>query len=129
MEKKNKIEEELMLIKKEKEKADKRLLKFEIIFGIFSLMFMFVMIIVAAYIDMKTWIRVVLIVVGFAQFLAMTFIALRIEQVAGHYECKLCHTKYVPSYKQVLLAMHIGWTRYLQCPNCHKKSWDKKVTD
>ncbi|MBR1987519.1 MAG: hypothetical protein IKA36_00615 [Clostridia bacterium] len=129
MEKKNKLEEELVMIKKEKEESDKRLLKFEIMFGIFSLAFMFVLILIAANLDMPTWLRVVLIVVGFAQFLAMMFVCIRIEQVAGHYECKLCHEKYVPTYKQTLLAMHIGWTRYMKCPHCSQKSWDKKVTD
>ena len=42
---------------------------------------------------------------------------------------KKCKYKYIPSYKQVLFAMHSGRTRYMRCPKCHKKSWNKKVID
>ena len=55
------------------------------------------------------------------------FIALKFEVDAGYYECKRCHHKYVPTYMQVLLAPHISTTRYLKCPECHKRSYSKKV--
>ena len=29
--------------------------------------------------------------------------------------------------KSVFLAMHMNRTRYMKCPECGKKSWDKKV--
>ena len=57
----------------------------------------------------------------------MCFFALRIEQIAGYYKCRKCHHKYVPTYNNVLWAMHIGRTRYMKCPECGKKSWQKKV--
>ena len=37
--------------------------------------------------------------------------------------------KYIPTYKQVLFAVHSGRTRYKRCPKCHKKTWNKKVND
>lgn len=55
------------------------------------------------------------------------FIALKFEVDAGYYECKKCHNRFVPTYKEVLMAMHFGTTRHLKCPKCHKKSWAKKV--
>ena len=42
-------------------------------------------------------------------------------------ECKKCGHRYVPTFKAVNLAMHMGRTRYLKCPECGKKSWQKKV--
>ena len=42
-------------------------------------------------------------------------------------ECKECHQTFVPTYLQVLFAPHINRTRYMKCPNCGKKSWQKKV--
>ena len=30
-------------------------------------------------------------------------------------------------FKSVLWAMHVNRTRYLKCPKCEKKSWNKKV--
>ena len=60
-------------------------------------------------------------------FLIAGFIALKFEVDAGYYECKNCHHKFVPTYKEVLFAMHMSTTRYLKCPKCHKRSWAKKV--
>ena len=48
-------------------------------------------------------------------------------QVAGYYQCKKCGHKYIPTYKEVKMAMHMGRTRYLKCPCCKQKSWNKKV--
>lgn len=48
-------------------------------------------------------------------------------QLAGYYECRKCNYKYIPSYNSVLFAMHTGRTRYMKCPHCGKKSWQKKV--
>lgn len=55
------------------------------------------------------------------------FIALKFEVDAGYYECKNCHHKFVPTYKEVMFATHISTTRHLKCPKCHKRSWAKKV--
>ena len=60
-------------------------------------------------------------------FLIAGFIALKFELDAGYYECKNCHNKFIPTYKEVMFAMHISTTRYLKCPKCHKRSWAKKV--
>ena len=52
---------------------------------------------------------------------------LKLEKDIGYYECKNCHYKFIPTYKEVLLTTHIGTTRYLKCPKCNEKSWNKKV--
>ncbi len=54
-------------------------------------------------------------------------IALKIETEEGYYECQKCHHKYIPSYQQVYFAMHYGRTRYMKCPHCQKRSWQKKI--
>ena len=64
---------------------------------------------------------------GSVQFIICMMFALRIEQVAGYYECAKCGNRYVPSYKAVNLAPHMGRTRYMKCPKCGKMSWQKKV--
>ena len=76
---------------------------------------------------MSTWLRIVLIVLGLVHFIIGVNVCLKIEKDAGFYECGHCHHKYVPTYKQVLFAMHLGRTRYMKCPNCNKKSWSKKT--
>ena len=120
-------EQNLLEMKKQKEEADKRLLKMEIIIGVLSTLIFLVLAFVASFVEMKTWIRVLLIAFGFITFIIGVHYALIIEQTAGYYECAKCHHKYVPTYKSVFLAMHSGRTRYMKCPKCNKKSWNKKV--
>lgn len=69
------------------------------------------------------------LVIGISTLLLVVaaFIALKFEVDAGYYECKKCHHKFVPTYKEVLFAMHMSTTRYLKCPECHQRSWAKKV--
>ena len=122
-----KSEKNLLEMIKQKEQADKRLLSLEIATGLMSVMFLFSMIFIAALIEMQDWLKVVLIVFGFVIFMIGILVALRIEQVAGCYECKKCGHKYVPTYRSVYLATHMGRTRYMKCPSCGKKSWQKKV--
>ena len=121
------LENNLLEIIKQKEQADKRLLSIEVFIGITATIVLFALVFVAAFIQMETWLRVSLIAFGFILFLAGCFYALRIEQVAGYYECEHCKHRYVPTYKAVNMAMHMGRTRYIRCPQCGKKSWQKKV--
>lgn len=71
--------------------------------------------------------QILVVVISTIVFLIAGFISLKFEVDAGYYECKKCHHKFVPTYKNVLWAMHMGTTRYLKCPECNKRSWSKKV--
>ena len=122
-----KAEELLLEMKKQKEEADKRLLTMEIVIGALSSFILLVLVFVASFIEMKSWIRILLISFGFITFIIGLYNALKIEQTAGYYECAKCHHKYVPTYKSVFLAIHSGRTRYMKCPKCNEKSWNKKV--
>lgn len=120
-------EQNLLEMKKQKEDADKRLLTMEIIIGALSTLILLVLVFVASFVEMKNWIRILLISFGFITFIIGVYNALKIEQTAGYYECAKCHYKYVPTYKSVFFAMHSGRTRYMRCPKCNEKSWNKKV--
>ena len=125
---KEKYEETLLLMVKEKERSDRYLLMIEWIVGILSILVLLIPIIVAAYAPFeKEWLRVLVMFSGFLPCFVGFFFALRIEQIAGYYECGVCAHKYVPSYKAISFAMHIGRTRYMKCPKCQKRSWQKKV--
>ena len=121
------IEKKLIEAIKAKEAADKRLLVLEVIVGIFSAIILFVPIILAALLSLEDWQRVVILLSGVAPAFVGFFFALKIEQVAGYYECKKCGHQYVPTYKSVNMAPHMGRTRYMKCPECHEKSWQKKI--
>ena len=121
------LENNLLEMVKQKEAADKRLLTLEIFIGITATVVLFALIFIAAFVEMEIWLKVSLIVLGFILFLAGCFYAVRIEQVAGYYACIECGHRYIPTYKAVNLAMHMGRTRFMRCPKCSKKSWQKKV--
>ena len=121
------MENNLLEMIKQKEKSDKKLLSLEVFIGITATVILFVFIALAAFVQMETWLRVSIVVFGFAVFLAGCFYALHIEQTAGYYECQKCKHRYVPEYGSVFAAMHMGRTRYMKCPECGKKSWQKKV--
>ena len=120
------MENQLLEMVKEKERADKRLLAIEIFVGVVSLAVMFALIIVASLAPIEEWLRTTLILIGFAPVLIATPFMLKIEQTAGYYECSKCGHKYVPAYKSVFMAMHMGRTRYMRCPECKQISWQKK---
>ena len=124
---KEKFEQNMLDMVKQKEEADKKLLGLEILIGIFSMIILLGFTFVAAFVEMQEWLRIVLIVVGFIVCMIGIGFAIRIEQTAGYYECRKCHHKYVPTYNSVLWAMHYGRTRYMKCPECNERSWQKKV--
>ena len=124
------MEKSLIEMVKQKEQSDKRLLTLEIVIGLTSTIFLFAMLavgIIFMTLEKPIWAFLLPVGVGFVQFIICMAFALRIEQVAGFYECRECGHRYVPSYKSVNLAMHMGRTRYMKCPKCGKKSWQKKV--
>ena len=122
-----KLEKQLLEVVKQKEEADKRLLALEWVVGILSVIVLIVPIIIAAYVQMEDWLRVLLVFSGFIPCIVGFCWAIKIEQVAGYYKCAHCGHKYVPTMKSVLWSMHMGRTRYMRCPECGEKSWQKKV--
>lgn len=121
------LENKLIEMVKQKEESDKRLLNMEIIVGVICIAFMLTLTAVASLIQMEEWLRILLIFAGLAPLLIATPFMLKIEQVAGYYECKCCGHRYVPTLQQVTIAQHMGRTRKMKCPECGKKSWQKKV--
>lgn len=122
-----KLENNLLDMIRQKEQADKRLLFLETVVGISATVIMFALVLLATFVQMASWLRVALLALGFALFFAGCFYALRIEQVAGYFACKECGYRYVPTYKAVNMAPQMFGIRYMKCPECGKKSWQKKV--
>ena len=122
-----KLEENLLEMIRIKEQRDRELLILEIFIGVIVSIIMFLCIMIASFVQMEDWIRIVLIVFGIIPFAIGISYAIRIEQIAGYYECSNCNYKYIPTYKNVLFSMHVNRVRKMKCPNCNKKSWHKKV--
>ena len=124
---KEKSEKLIIEMAKQKEESDKKLLTLEILIGLFSSIIFLGTTLAVSFIEMPVWLRVCLFTAGLILFIVGLGYALKIEQTAGYYECAECGHRYVPTFKSVLWAQHIGRTRKLKCPKCSKKSWNKKV--
>ena len=122
-----KLEENLLEMIRIKEQRDRELLILETFIGVIVSIIMLLCIMIASFVQMDNWIRILLIVFGVIPFVIGICYAIRIEQIAGYYECSNCNYKYIPTYKSVLFSMHFNRTRKMKCPNCNKKSWHKKV--
>ncbi len=121
------LEENLLAMIKEKEENDKRLLHMEIVTGLICLVPLLSSVIIATVVPMQEWLGSLIVGLSVLPLLIATPFMLKIEQVAGYYQCKNCGNKHVPKYSHVFLAMHMGRTRYMRCPKCRKHSWQKKV--
>ena len=121
------LENKILEVLKEKEASDRRLLTLEWVIGGLSLLILFVPIIIGAYAPLEEWKKLVIIFSGFIPALIGFGFAMKIEQTAGYYECNNCKYRYVPNLKSMYFAPHMGRTRYMRCPKCNKKTWQKKV--
>ena len=121
------MEKTMLEMVRQKEENDKMLLRLEVVIGVLSTVIILVPTIIAALLPMEDWQRILIAFSGFIPAFIGFFFTLKLEQIAGYYECAHCHNRYVPTYKDVYRSMHMGRTRYMKCPACKKWSWQKKV--
>lgn len=121
------LENNLLEMIKQKEQSDKRLLTIEIVMGIVSLIPLLAAICLVSVIPFEEKTATIIVLASLIPLLIATPFAIKIEQQAGYYVCEKCGHKYIPQYSRVFWAMHMGRTRYMSCPKCNKKSWQKKV--
>lgn len=122
-----KVESNLLELAKQKEEADKKLLSTETFMTSVTIVFYVALVLMAPFVDIPDIVRIIIIISATIMVFFVCLLAIRIEQVAGYYECPNCHYKYIPSYKNVLMATHVGRTRKMTCPKCKNKSWHKKI--
>lgn len=121
------MERNLLEMIRQKEAADKQLLTLEIVTGIICILPLLAMAVVVPVVPMKESTAAILTLASIIPLLIATPFMIRIEQTAGYYACVKCGHKYVPAYQSVLWAPHVNRTRYMRCPHCGKRSWQKKV--
>ena len=122
------MEKKLLEMVRQKEEKDRMLLKAELIVGIVSFIPLMIATIFVAYNQsLAEWIRGLIVLASLIPFLIAVPFLIKIEQKAGYYKCDECGHCYVPTFKSVVMAPHMGRTRKMICPNCGKKSWQKKV--
>ena len=122
-----KAEDNLLIMAKQEVKQTKKMFFYENVIGIGSTIIFTILIFMSVYFVENEAIKILLFIFAFLFLITGVSIALKIETEEGYYECQKCHHKYIPSYRQVYFAMHIGRTRYMKCPHCQKRSWQKKI--
>lgn len=122
-----KAEKALLEMVKKEEMQNKKLMMYENVIGFGSTLSFLIQVLVAVFFVKNTTAQILLFILAFAFLIIGVSFALKIEAETGYYECQKCHNKYVPKYSSVYFAMHLGTTRYMKCPKCGKKSWQKKV--
>lgn len=128
MENTNQKNEQLLLdMSKELERKSKTVWTSMWVIMIISMTALFAGILIAAFLIPEGVWQLVTIIGICIVFLIPCFYALKLEVSVGAYKCKNCGHEIVPTFRQVLMAMHRGTTRYLKCPDCKKRTWCKKV--
>ena len=128
MENSNQKNEQLLLdMAKELEKKNKTIWSSMWAIMIVSMAVLIAGIFIAAFLIPEGVWQLVTILGVCVVFLIPCFYALKLEVSAGAYKCKECGCEIVPTYKEVMMAMHRGFTRHLKCPKCNKRTWCKKV--
>ena len=129
MENNNQKNEQLLFdMAKELEQKNKTVWKSMWVIMIISMTALFSGILIAAFLIPEGVWQLLTIIGICIVFLIPCFYALKLEVSVGVYKCKNCGCEIVPTYKEAMNAMHMGFTRYLKCPNCNKRTWCKKVT-
>ena len=128
MENNSKKNEQLLLdMAKELEKKNKTIWTSMWVIMIAGMTALFAGIFVAAFLIPEGIWQLITILGICIVFLIPCVYALKLEVSVGAYKCKNCGCEIVPTYKEAMNAMHMGFTRYLKCPNCNKRTWCKKV--
>ena len=128
MENNNQKNEQLLLdMAKELEKKNKTIWSSMWAIMIISITVLIAGIFIAAFLIPEGIWQLVTILCVCVVFLITCVYALKLEVNVGAYKCKNCGCEIVPTYKEAMNAMHMGFTRYLKCPNCNKRTWCKKV--
>lgn len=106
---------------------NKKFFLYENVIGWMSVVSYLTLVFTASYLEMPVFARIILLIVGFIMLIVGVSFCLKIEAEAGKYRCGRCGYLYVPKYSTVYFAMHLGRTRCMTCPKCHRKSWQKKI--
>ena len=83
----------------------------------------FTLIMLTGFLEMETWLRVLLIVIGFISLIGGITVAVVLEVTSGAFECQKCEKRFMPTLGAYIAGAHTPTKRWLKCPHCGEKSW------
>ena len=114
-----KAEGNMMDLMKENEENRKRM-ALSIITGVITIIAVCALIVIAAFIDLPTIVRIILIVGAVVVAVAGIAVGAMLDIKAGYFECPHCKELFVPSMNEYVKSYHTLTKRRLTCPKCGK---------
>ena len=123
-----KTNELLVELAKQEELKNKRLITDMWVLTVTAFVFYVALIIISCNLLEEGPILGTIICVSTIVLLFVCFYGFKLEVEAGYYECRHCHHIFEEkNYFKLLMAPHMGTSRYQKCPKCGKRSMAKKV--
>lgn len=120
-----KAEEVIMDLIKERAES-KRNLILSCIVAFITILSGCTLVMVSGLLEMEVWARCVLIAIAVVVMAGGIGVAAALEMKSGTFECRHCHTRFVPTAKEYIAGAHSITTRWLKCPECGRKSFCKR---
>lgn len=83
------------------------------------------LILLAGFVIEEVWIKILVCVMSVLLVVSNIALILLVAVNTEVYECCHCGEKFVPTKREYLMGAHTMKKRYLRCPYCHKKGWNK----
>lgn len=119
---KNKAEENIINIMKDKKTERKKFILINVLAITFCMLFVGVFAL-AGLLNVEDWVRILLIVVGLVVLMSGIFMFCELDRQIGYFECKNCGHRFEPTLMAYINGMHTIKKRYLKCPKCGKRTW------
>ncbi len=82
-------------------------------------------VLIASFINIDIWLRLVMIGIALICVGNNIAVILIVAVSTEVFECANCKETFVPTLKEYIMSAHTLKRRYLKCPRCGKKSWNK----
>lgn len=92
---------------------------------ILTLLCAFALGLIAGFINVGLWVRLLLAGIALITIFSDIVLVLLIAVSTEIFGCEKCGQKFVPTLTAYVFGPHTLTRRYLKCPHCGKKSWNK----
>lgn len=125
---KKRTEELLIELAKQDELKNKRLITDMWVLTTTAFVFYTALIIISSILLGEGPVLATIVCISTVILLIVCFYGFKLEVDAGYYECRHCHHVFEEkNYFKLLMAPHMGTSRYQKCPKCGKRTLAKKV--
>lgn len=121
-----KAEENMVNLVKEAQESKKKIILSAMVAGLVVVAAV-PLFLISGIFEMETWMRFVLMGIGFLVIIAGIIIACILDRDAGAFECPECHERFVPEMREYIMGPHTLTKRKLRCPKCGATKYCKHV--